>query len=128
MVQSRQLNTPMYHLKTPLHRVAMVMHALNEGLDISAASCIFGHHHSMIFRWLERGGQHSTLLHEQLQYAQLCKLFRGRKVTFLYSIIRLGTRHLIRKLLLGLALSGLVISLPGCLSLLITNKKPPLSG
>jgi hypothetical protein len=45
---------------------------------------------------------------ERLQYAQLRKLRRGRKVTFLYSIVRLGTRHLIRKLLLGLALSGLV--------------------
>jgi IS1 family transposase len=213
--KTSRLNTPMYHLKTPIHRVAMVMHALSEGLDISAASRIFNHHHSTISRWLERGGQHSAWLHERLffravevghlqldelvtrvkhnaervwvwtavsarsklilavhlggrtigdaccllhqvslylapgclpvfssdglnqyfyaitahfgfwdkpprarkyhwfpderlQYAQLRKLRRGRKVTFLYSIVRLGTRHLIRKLLLGLALSGLV--------------------
>jgi hypothetical protein len=64
--KSSRLNTPMYCLKTPIHRVAMVMHALSEGLDISAASRIFGHHHSTISRWLERGGQHSARLHEQL--------------------------------------------------------------
>lgn len=45
---------------------------------------------------------------ERLQYAQLRKLRQGRRVTFLYSIIRLGTRAVLRKLLLGLALSGLV--------------------
>ncbi len=64
--KSSRLNTPMYYLKTPLHRVAMVMHSLSEGLDLSAASRIFGHHHSTISRWLERGGQHSFRLHERL--------------------------------------------------------------
>jgi IS1 family transposase len=45
---------------------------------------------------------------ERLQYAQLRKLRRGRKVTFLYSIIRLGTRAVLRKILLGPELTGLV--------------------
>ena len=213
--KSSRLNTPLYYLKTPIHQVVTVMHALSEGLDISAASRIFGHHHSTISRWMQRSGQHSMLLHERLffravevghlqldelvtrvklkaervwvwtavtaksklvlavhlgrrtfgdacrllhqvstylapgclpifpsdglnqyfyaitahfgswdkpprarkyhwfpdkrlQYAQLRKLRQGRKVTFLYSIIRLGTRDIIRGVLLGLELSGLV--------------------
>ena len=56
----------MYRLKTPLHKVAMVMTALSEGVDISAASRIFGHHHTTISRWLERAGQHSARLHERV--------------------------------------------------------------
>lgn len=45
---------------------------------------------------------------EDLQYAQLRKTRRGRKVKFLYSIIRLGTRAIIRQALLKLGLSGRV--------------------
>jgi hypothetical protein len=45
---------------------------------------------------------------ERLQYAQLRKLRQGRKVTFLSSIIRLGSRNIIRDILIGLELSGLV--------------------
>ena len=207
--------TPMYRLKTPLHKVAMVLIALSEGVDISAASRIFGHHHSTISSWLERAGQHSARLHERvffqavvaghiqmdelvtkarsnaqklwvwtaitaksklivavhiggraiedacllfhqlqlalapgclpvftsdglnqyfhgmtahfghwekpprarkyhwtpddaLQYAQLYKSRHGRKVKFLYSLIRLGTRAAIREMLQALELSGLV--------------------
>ena len=57
--------TPMYRIKTPLHRVAMVMTALSEGVDISAASRISGVHPTTISRWLERAGQHSERLHER---------------------------------------------------------------
>ena len=58
--------TPMYRIKTPLHQVAMVMTALSEGVDLSAASRIFGLHPTTISRWLERAGQHSQRLHERL--------------------------------------------------------------
>ncbi len=43
-----------------------------------------------------------------LQYAQLRKRRQGRQVSFLYSIIRLGTRHLIRTGLQALAFTGKV--------------------
>lgn len=45
---------------------------------------------------------------EDLPYDQIRKERRGRKVKFLYSIIRLGTRTVIRKMLLGLGYSGLI--------------------
>ena len=45
---------------------------------------------------------------EDLQYAQLLKSRHGRKVKFLYSVIRLGTRDAIRAMLQALELSGLV--------------------
>jgi len=45
---------------------------------------------------------------DNLQYAQLRKDRRGRRVKFLYSIIRLGARAGIREALLGLGLSGLI--------------------
>jgi hypothetical protein len=43
-------HTPWYHLKTPSHQVAMVLPALAEGLDTSAAERVAGlpsddHHH-----------------------------------------------------------------------------------
>jgi transposase-like protein len=44
----------------------MVMTAMSEGVDISAAGRIFGHHHTTITRWLERCGRHSERLHERL--------------------------------------------------------------
>jgi len=64
--QSSRLATPMYQIRTPLERVEMVMTALAEGVDISAASRIFGHHHTTISRWLYRGGRASARLHERL--------------------------------------------------------------
>jgi transposase-like protein len=69
--QSSRLHTPMYGLKTPLQRVAMVMTALSEGVDISAATRIFGHHHTTISRWLQRAGQHSVHLQERLFFRAL---------------------------------------------------------
>ena len=64
--RTSRYGTPLYWLKTPLARVAMVMTALAEGVDISACVRIFGHHHQTITRWLERCGQHSQRLHHQL--------------------------------------------------------------
>jgi hypothetical protein len=45
---------------------------------------------------------------ENLQYAQPHKSRHGRKVKFLYSVIRLGAQDIIREVLLALELSGLV--------------------
>ena len=49
----------------------MVMTVLSEGVDISAAVRIFGHHHTTISRWLARGGWHSQHLHERLFFRML---------------------------------------------------------
>jgi hypothetical protein len=52
-------NTPLYHLKTPSQRVAMVLAALAEGLDASAAERIFGYRQATITTWLSRAGEHA---------------------------------------------------------------------
>ena len=49
----------------------MVMTAMSEGVDISAAGRIFGHHHTTIIRWTERCGRHSERLHERLFHRAL---------------------------------------------------------
>ena len=49
----------------------MVMTAMSEGVDISAAGRIFGHHHTTITRWIERSGRHSERFHERLFYRAL---------------------------------------------------------
>jgi hypothetical protein len=64
--RTSRFGTPLYWLKTPLARITMVMTALSEGVDISAAGRIFGHHHTTITRWLERCGRHRERLHERL--------------------------------------------------------------
>jgi IS1 family transposase len=58
-------NTPLYHLKTPSHHVAMVLSALAEGLDASAAERVFGYRQATITTWLTRAGEHAQLLHER---------------------------------------------------------------
>ena len=68
---SSRLGTPLYHLRTPLRRIATVMTALSEGVDLAAAGRIFGHHASTFTRWLERGGAHSERLHERLLFRAL---------------------------------------------------------
>src|SRR5258708_5254784 len=57
-----RLNTAMYGLKTPSWRVVEVSTALAEGVDITAASRIFGHHERTITRWLEGSGQQARRL------------------------------------------------------------------
>ncbi len=47
---SARLHTPLYRLKTPSHRVALVLGALAEGLDVSAAERVFGIRHATITR------------------------------------------------------------------------------
>ncbi len=58
-------DTPLYRLKTPSHQVAMVLSALAEGLDASAAERVFGSCQATITRWLTRAGKHAQTLHER---------------------------------------------------------------
>jgi hypothetical protein len=62
---SARLHTPLYRLKTPSHRVALVLSALAEGLDVSAAERVFGMRHATITCWLLRAGTHAQTLHER---------------------------------------------------------------
>jgi len=77
---SARRNTPFYRLKTPLHHVAMVLTALAEGLDASAAERVFGFGQATIITWLSRAGQHAQTFHKhffcnlQLPYVQLDEL------------------------------------------------------
>jgi IS1 family transposase len=70
----------LYLLKTPSHRIAMVLSALAEGLDVSAAERVFGYRHATIPTWLTRAGEHAQLLHAhsfralQLPHLQLDEL------------------------------------------------------
>jgi len=67
----------LYRLKTPSHQVAIVLAALAEGLDPSAAERVFGYRQATITTWLSRAGEHAQPLHErffrtlQLPYLQL---------------------------------------------------------
>jgi transposase-like protein len=69
--RTSRLATPMYQIKTPLGRVALVMTTLSEGVDLAAASRIFGHHPTTLSRWLVRTGEHSARLHSQLFHQAL---------------------------------------------------------
>jgi hypothetical protein len=62
---SARHDTPLYRLKTPSHQVAMVLTALAEGLDPSAAERVFGYRQATITTWLTRAGQHAQTLHER---------------------------------------------------------------
>ncbi len=57
-------NTPLYRLKTPSDQVAMVLTALAEGLDPSAAERVFGFRQATITTWLARAGEHAQSLHK----------------------------------------------------------------
>ena len=73
-------NTPLYCLKTPSRKVAMVLSALAEGLDASAAERVFGSRQATIITWLTRAGAHAQTLHKhyfsnlQLPHVQLDEL------------------------------------------------------
>ncbi len=60
-----RLHTPMYRLKTPSQQVAVVLSALAEGLDPSAAERVFGYRQATITTWLSRAGEHAQTLHER---------------------------------------------------------------
>ena len=65
---SARRNTPLYRLKTPSHHVAMVLSALAEGLDPSAAERVLGFRRVTITTWLPRAGEHAQILHERFFY------------------------------------------------------------
>jgi IS1 family transposase len=77
---SARYHTPLYRLKTPSQQVAVVLSALAEGLDPSAAERVFGFRQATITRWLIRAGGHAHNLHERffchlhLQLLQLDEL------------------------------------------------------
>jgi IS1 family transposase len=60
---STRRGTPLYRLKTYSSRIAEVLTALSEGLDVAAAVRVLGHRHATITTWLTRAGQHSATLH-----------------------------------------------------------------
>jgi hypothetical protein len=62
---SARRDTPLYRLKTPSHQVAIVLSALAEGLDPSAAERVFGYRQATITTWLSRAGEHAQALHER---------------------------------------------------------------
>jgi transposase-like protein len=62
---SARRDTALYRLKTPSHQIAVVLTALAEGLDPSAAERIFGYHQDTITTWLSRAGIHAQTLHER---------------------------------------------------------------
>jgi IS1 family transposase len=55
----------LYRLKTPSQQVAVVLTALAEGLDPSAAERVFGYRQATITTWLIRAGEHARILHER---------------------------------------------------------------
>ena len=73
-------NTALYRLKTPSQQVAVVLSALAEGLDASAAERVFGYRQATITTWLTRAGKHAETFHEHcfrnlhLPHLQLDKL------------------------------------------------------
>ena len=77
---SARRNTPLYRLKTPSQQVAVVLSALAEGLDPSAAERVFGYRQVTITAWLTRAGEHAQTLHThyfcnlQLPHVQLDEL------------------------------------------------------
>jgi transposase-like protein len=77
---SARRDTPLYRLKTPSQQIAIVLSALAEGLDPSAAERVFGYRQATITTWLTRALKHAQTLHEhsfchlQLPHLQLDEL------------------------------------------------------
>jgi len=66
-------NTPMYDLKTKASRVAEVVTASSEGVDVTAASRIFKHDERTIQGWLTRMARHSQRLHHRFFHHLVCQ-------------------------------------------------------
>jgi transposase-like protein len=58
-------HTPLYRLKIPSHQVAVMLSALAEGLDASAAERVFGYRQTTITTWQSRAGEYAEILHER---------------------------------------------------------------
>src|SRR5262249_23661500 len=130
---------PLYRLKPPSQKVAMVLSALAEGLDPSAASRVFGLRQATITTWLARAGEHAQTLHThdfstlQLPHVQLdelrTSLRRCPQVLWLWlaidprtkilPVLELGprTQHMAHRLVHSLRL----YLAPGCLPLFTSD-------
>jgi IS1 family transposase len=62
---SARRHTPLYRVKTPSYQIALVLSALAEGLDASAAERVFGYRQATITHWVLRVGEHAKSLHER---------------------------------------------------------------
>jgi IS1 family transposase/transposase-like protein len=101
---SARRHTPLYRLKTPSHHIAMVLSALAEGLDASAAERVFGYRQATITTWLTRAGKHAELFHERcfcnlhIPHLQLdeirTRLRSSTQVLWLWLAIDQGTKIL----------------------------------
>ena len=136
---SARRHTPLYRLKTPSRQVALVLSALAEGLDASAAERVFGYRHATITSWLIRAGRHAELLHEHcfcnlhLPHLQLdeirTRLRRSTQVLWLWlaidprtkilPVLQLGprTQHMAHVLVHSLRQS----LAPGCIPLFTSD-------
>ncbi len=136
---SARRHTPLYRLKTPSQQVAMVLAALAEGLDPSAAVRVFGYRQATITTWLSRAGEHAQTLHERffrtlhLPYLQLdelrTRLRCAKQVLWLWlaidpltkilPVLQLGprTQHMAHQLIHSLR----QILAPGCLPLFTSD-------
>ena len=136
---SARRDTPLYRLKTPSHQVAMVLSALAEGLDASAAGRVFGYRQATITSWLTRAGKHAESLHEHcfrnlhlphLQLDELRTRLRSAKqilwlwlaidpLTKIIPVLQLGprTQHMAHRLIHSLR----QILAPGCLPLFTSD-------
>jgi transposase-like protein len=101
---SARRDTPLYRLKTPSYQVAVVLSALAEGLDPSAAARVFGFRQATIITWLSRAGEQAHTLHERfffhlhLPHLQLdelrTRLRCAKKVLWLWLAIDARTKIL----------------------------------
>ena len=125
--------TPMYRLKTASKRVAEVLTALAEGLDLSAAVRVFGHGEGTMRCWLTRAGEHGERLHERyfrdlwLGHVQLDELVvqirgKGRELWLwvaleaeakLIPVLQLGPRK--QEIAHGVVHSLVGMLAPGCI-------------
>ena len=136
---SARRDTPLYRLKTPSQQIAVVLSALAEGLDLSAAERVFGFRQATMTRWLIRAGGHAHTLHErffrqlQIPHLQLdelrTRLRCATQVLWLWLVID-PTTKLLPVLHLGLrtqdAAHSVIHSLrhilaPGCLPLFTSD-------
>ena len=63
---SARRDTALYRLKTNAQEVKRVLHALAEGLSVSATSRVFEHRRQSIQTWADRGAVHMSKLHERV--------------------------------------------------------------
>jgi IS1 family transposase len=126
-------------LKTPSQQLAMVLSALAEGLDPSAAERVFGYRQATITIWLSRAGEHAQILHKhyfcnlQLPHVQLneirTRLRSAKQILWLWlaidpltkilPVLELGprTQHIAHVLIHALRQS----LAPGCLPLFTSD-------